>query len=75
MKENYTFPAVLDFSEEGVINLSFPDLPEAFTFVAILTEYVACSWEKIKPKELLLPSIRNCVCNSRHKHDAEYHGK
>lgn len=33
MKENYTFPAILDFSEKGVINLSFPDLPEAFTFV------------------------------------------
>ena len=45
MKENYTFPAVLDFSEEGVINLSFPDLPEAFTFVETGGDYITAAQE------------------------------
>ena len=45
MKENYTFPAVLDFSEEGVINLSFPDLPEAFTFVKTGGDYITAAQE------------------------------
>ena len=40
MKENYTYPAVLDFSEKGVINLSFPDLPEAFTYVEMGEDYI-----------------------------------
>lgn len=47
----------------------------AFSFVAILTEYIASSWEKIKPNKLLLPCISNGVCNARDKHDAEHHSK
>lgn len=31
MKDNYTYPAIFDYSEEGYINISFPDLPEAFS--------------------------------------------
>ena len=31
MENNYTFPAVFDYSEEGVINIHFPDIPEAFS--------------------------------------------
>lgn len=32
MKENYTYPAVFDYSEKGVINISFPDFPSAVTY-------------------------------------------
>lgn len=45
MKENYTFPAILDFNEIGVINLSFPDLPEAFTFVEQGEDYITAAQE------------------------------
>ncbi|MCR5203955.1 MAG: type II toxin-antitoxin system HicB family antitoxin [Lachnospiraceae bacterium] len=31
MKDNYTYPAIFDYNEDGVINISFPDFPEAFT--------------------------------------------
>lgn len=33
MKENYTYPAILDYSDEGYINISFPDFPGAFSCV------------------------------------------
>lgn len=45
MKENYTFPAILDFSEKDVINLSFPDIPEAFTFVETGEDYITAAQE------------------------------
>ena len=32
MNDNYTYPAIFDYSEKGYINISFPDIPEAFTF-------------------------------------------
>lgn len=32
MKDNYTYPAIFDYSEEGYINISFPDLPEAYSY-------------------------------------------
>ncbi len=32
MKDNYTYPAIFDYNEEGVINICFPDFPEAYTF-------------------------------------------
>jgi len=31
MKDNYTYPAIFDYSEKGVINISFPDFPEAYS--------------------------------------------
>ena len=33
MQDNYTYPAVFDYSEEGLINISFPDFAGAFTCV------------------------------------------
>ena len=32
MKDNYTYPAIFDYSEEGCINISFPDIDGAYTF-------------------------------------------
>ena len=31
MKENYTYAAILDYSEEGFVNISFPDFPGTMT--------------------------------------------
>jgi predicted RNase H-like HicB family nuclease len=45
MKENYTFPAELDFSEKGVINLSFPDIEEAYTCVETGEDYISAAQE------------------------------
>ena len=45
MKENYTFPAELDFNEEGFINLSFPDIQEAYTSVEIGEDYISAAQE------------------------------
>lgn len=45
MKENYTFPAELDFNEEGFINLSFPDIQEAYTSVEIGDDYISAAQE------------------------------
>ena len=45
MKENYTFPAELDFSEKGFINLSFPDIQEAYTCVEAGEDYISAAQE------------------------------
>ena len=45
MKDNYTYPAVLDYSEDGIINISFPDFPEAFSFSENETEVVSVAQE------------------------------
>ena len=31
MENNYTYPAIFDYSEEGIVNVFFPDFPETFT--------------------------------------------
>ena len=31
MKDNYTYPAIFDYSEKGNINIKFPDFPEAIS--------------------------------------------
>lgn len=35
MKDNYTYPAILDFSDSGYINIEFIDFPGAMTCVSI----------------------------------------
>ena len=47
MKENYTFPALLDFNDEGFINVSFPDLPEAITCVETGDDYITAAQEAL----------------------------
>lgn len=34
MKDNYTFPAIFDYEEEGFINIEFCDFPGAMTCVS-----------------------------------------
>lgn len=41
MAENYTYPAIIDTSEERFINISFPDFPEAYTCVGIGEDFIA----------------------------------
>lgn len=45
MKDNYTYPAIFDYSEKGFINISFPDFPEAFTCVENEEEAVEAAQE------------------------------
>lgn len=35
MNENYTYPVVLDYDEEGFINIEFPDFENAVTSVEV----------------------------------------
>lgn len=40
MKDNYTYPVILDYREEGFININFPDFEYAFTCVEVGEDYV-----------------------------------
>lgn len=41
MSDNYTYPAILDYSDEGFINIIFPDFPYAMTCVEEGEDYVS----------------------------------
>lgn len=40
MSDNYTYPAILDYSEKGYITVIFPDFPQAVTCVEEGEDYV-----------------------------------
>ena len=40
MKDNYTFSVILDFNEENVINIIFPDFENAITCADIDEDYI-----------------------------------
>ena len=61
MKENYTFPAELDFSEKGVINLSFPDIEEAYTCVETGEDYISAAQEVLALGKLAVKLVVQIV--------------
>ena len=66
MKDNYTYPVILDYSEEGFINIKIPDFEYASTCVEIGGDYVEAAQEVIslsivacedKGKDIPKPSL------------------
>lgn len=53
MQNNYTYPAIFDYSEEGFINISFPDFEGAFTCAETEAEAVTAA------QDVLALSIRD----------------
>lgn len=45
MKDNYTYPIVLDYDEDGIIYIKFPDFKYASTYVASGEDYVVAAQE------------------------------
>ena len=45
LKENYTYPAIIDFEEEGFVNISFPAFENAVTSVESGEDYIATAQE------------------------------
>lgn len=45
MKENYTYPAIIDYTEKGFINILFPDFPAACTCVQNGEDYITAAQE------------------------------
>lgn len=66
MNDNYTYPVVLDYSEEGFINIKIPDFEYASTCVENGGDYVVAAQEVIslsivdcedKGKDIPSPSL------------------
>ncbi len=53
MADNFTYPAIIDTSEEGFINISFPDFPEAYTCVDTGEDFIS------EAQDLLALSIQD----------------
>ncbi len=47
MEENYTYPAILDYKEEGYINICFPDFSDAYTCVEKGEDAVSAAQEAL----------------------------
>ncbi len=52
LRENYTYPAIIDFEEEGFVTISFPTLDGAVTSVESGEDYILAA------QELLALTIR-----------------
>ncbi len=59
MAENYTYPAIIDTSEEGFINISFPDFPEAYSCVEAEEDFV------VEAQDLLAMSVQDRLDRNR----------
>ena len=53
MQNNYTYPVIVDFNEDGFINISFPDFPDTVTSVDDEKEIVS------EAQDLLALTIRD----------------
>lgn len=40
MNDNYTYPAIIDYGEEGFINITFPDFDNVYTCVQSDEDYI-----------------------------------
>lgn len=40
MKNNYTYPIIVDYNEENLINISIPDFENAMTCVGVEEDYI-----------------------------------
>ena len=45
MKDNYTYAAIFDYSEEGYINIEFPEFENLFTSVDIDSDPIQAAQE------------------------------
>lgn len=45
MSNNYTYPAIIDYNEEGFINITFPDFQYAYTCVQRDEDYITAAQE------------------------------
>ncbi len=45
MNDNYTYPAIIDYSEEGFINITFPDFNNVCTCVQRDEDYIIAAQE------------------------------
>ncbi len=45
MKDNFTYPVILDFNEDGFINIHFPQFEGAFTCVEMGENFVSAAQE------------------------------
>lgn len=59
MRDNYTYPVVLDYSEEGFINIKIPDFEYASTCVEVGEDYVVAA------QEVLSLMISDCEDNGK----------
>lgn len=87
MKDNYTYPAILDFSEEEYINIVFPNFENAMTCVEKNENYVEAAQDLLvllitdmEEKGNILPNTENLVphiivITKICKHNDSRHGK
>lgn len=47
MKENYTYPAVIDYNEEGFINITFPDFNNVCTCIQNNENYIMAAQDAL----------------------------
>lgn len=72
MKDNYTYAAIFDYSEEGYINIEFPEFENLFTSVDIDSDPILAAQEilalelkrlidtnKTVPDEMFCPTSNN----------------
>lgn len=41
MKDNYTYPIILDYDEENMVNINIPDFENAFTCMGVDEDYIS----------------------------------